>query len=381
MATVSVVIPNYNHGLYLRKRIDSVLGQTYQDFEVILLDDCSTDNSRDILKPYACDERVRIEFNDQNSGTPFKQWNKGVRMARGKYVWIAESDDYADVCFLERMVPLLAEKSDVTFAYCRSHRIGEDDQLQGYADWYLEPWDAEHWKTDFLVEGYQECRRFFAFLNPVPNASAVLFRKQIYEQVGGADERYKVSADYQVWAKMALRGKIAYVADPMNYFRSHSANVRSHAVENELGATEHFYAMRWIVERLSAPGTWVEKSASDRAPAELPLGERMRACIDSISYIADWNLRFNPQAPRKLLREHLKEWQFALYEREFAVSVPSRWRFFVFKWKFYGHYFPAMTWRLRLINLAKVLGSPLLGYRHRRLAAQLYARALGSMQR
>src|SRR5215469_12732659 len=103
MPTVSVIVPNYNHARYLRQRIESVLGQKYQDFEVILLDDCSTDNSREILESYRNDPKVRVVFNATNSGNVFKQWNKGVRMAGGRYVWIAESDDYADAGFLSRL--------------------------------------------------------------------------------------------------------------------------------------------------------------------------------------------------------------------------------------------------------------------------------------
>src|ERR1022692_1882228 len=107
MVKVSVVIPNYNHSRFLPRRIDSVLEQTFQDFELILLDDCSTDDSRSILSQYADESRVRIEFNEVNSGTPFRQWNKGVGLARGEYVWIAESDDYADKRLLERLVAVL----------------------------------------------------------------------------------------------------------------------------------------------------------------------------------------------------------------------------------------------------------------------------------
>src|SRR5580698_2020180 len=117
MPTVSVIIPNYNHARFLRRRIDSVLSQTFQDFEVILLDDCSTDESRSILALYSADPRVRIEFNETNSGSTFKQWNKGVRLARGKYVWIAESDDYADARLLERLVAVLDNQPEATFAY------------------------------------------------------------------------------------------------------------------------------------------------------------------------------------------------------------------------------------------------------------------------
>jgi len=120
MPKVSVIVPNYNHAKYLRRRVESILAQTYQDFELILLDDCSTDGSREILREYAGDPRVRLDFNEKNSGTPFKQWNKGVGMARGKYVWIAESDDYAEPAFLERMTAMLEEHEDVAFAFCRS---------------------------------------------------------------------------------------------------------------------------------------------------------------------------------------------------------------------------------------------------------------------
>src|ERR1700722_7019269 len=112
---VSVVIPNYNHARFLTRRIETVLQQTFQDFEVILLDDCSTDESRTILSSYAKNSKVRVEFNSLNSGSAFKQWNKGVGMARGEYVWIAESDDYADERLVERLIGRLLQDSKKVF--------------------------------------------------------------------------------------------------------------------------------------------------------------------------------------------------------------------------------------------------------------------------
>src|SRR6202007_216262 len=117
MPKVSIVVPNYNHAKYLRQRIESVLEQTYRDFEVILLDDCSTDESRSIISEYAADPRVRVEFNERNSGSTFKQWNKGVGLAKGKYVWIAESDDYADKMLLERLAAVLDSEARIAIAY------------------------------------------------------------------------------------------------------------------------------------------------------------------------------------------------------------------------------------------------------------------------
>src|SRR4029077_1491910 len=136
--SVSVIVPNYNHARFLRRRIESVLGQTYGDFELILMDDCSTDESQAILSEYARDARVRLEFNETNSGGTFRQWNKGVRLARGKYVWIAGADDYADERLLGSLVAMLDQDAAVTFAYCRSYCVTAEDQPDGLADSYLD---------------------------------------------------------------------------------------------------------------------------------------------------------------------------------------------------------------------------------------------------
>src|SRR4029077_10194198 len=165
-----------------------ILNQTFQDFELILLDDCSTDDSRAILSQYAGDPRVRLEFNPANSGSTFKQWNKGVRLARGKYVCIAESDDYADERLLERLVDALETNEKVTYVYCRSWRVMEDGRLDGFADLYLNYLDPQRWTADYLVDGVEECRNYFVHCNLVPNASAVGFRRSVYDLVGGADE-------------------------------------------------------------------------------------------------------------------------------------------------------------------------------------------------
>ena len=99
--TVSVIIPNYNHAPYLRQRIDSVLKQDYQDFEVILLDDCSKDDSRQVLDSYRNHPKVsHVVYNEQNTGNTFIQWERGVNLAQGRYIWIAESDDVAELSLI-----------------------------------------------------------------------------------------------------------------------------------------------------------------------------------------------------------------------------------------------------------------------------------------
>ena len=103
---VSVIIPNYNHDKYLDVRIQSILNQTYQDFEIIILDDCSTDNSKAVIERYRDNDHVsHIVYNEKNSGTTFKQWEKGIELAKGDLLWIAESDDSCDCNFLDSLIP------------------------------------------------------------------------------------------------------------------------------------------------------------------------------------------------------------------------------------------------------------------------------------
>src|SRR6187431_17527 len=94
---VSVIIPNYNHADFLMQRIVSILNQTYQDFELIILDDCSSDKSREIIEHYRTHPKVsHIVYNAENSGSTFKQWKLGLDYAKGDWIWIAESDDYCE---------------------------------------------------------------------------------------------------------------------------------------------------------------------------------------------------------------------------------------------------------------------------------------------
>ena len=94
---VSVIVPSYNHARFLRQRIESILGQSFRDFELILLDDCSTDDSVSILREYESHARLSaLVVNAQNSGSPMAQWKRGLDLAAGELIWIAESDDWAE---------------------------------------------------------------------------------------------------------------------------------------------------------------------------------------------------------------------------------------------------------------------------------------------
>ena len=276
--TVSVVVPNYNHARFLRRRVDTILAQTFKDFELILLDDCSTDDSRSILSSYAGDPRVRMEFNEQNSGSTFKQWNKGVRLARGKYVWIAESDDYADEHLLEKLVSRLDADPSIVLCYCRSWQVSEDGALSGFLDSYLADIDPHKWTADFRADGREECRKYLVQRNTILSASSVVFRKEVYEQAGGADESLVLCGDWKTWAAMALTGgMISYVGTPLNYCRFHDGSVTTKSRRAGIGAAEVLQVVSWILDGVDVDPAFRAKVCNDLSNVWIPavLGGRV----------------------------------------------------------------------------------------------------------
>jgi glycosyltransferase involved in cell wall biosynthesis len=234
MPAVSVIVPNYNHAQFLPRRLDSILGQTFGDFELIYLDDASTDNSDRVIASFLEDRRIRVIRNTINSGNAFKQWNRGVREALGDYIWIAEADDSAEPTLLSRLVPLLDQNPQVGIAYCQSMEVDGSDRILRSFDCWTADLDQERWRHDFIASGPEECAQYLVVKNTIPNASAVLFRRSVFEQTGGAVESMTLCGDWITWVRMLLVSDLAFVGEPLNYFRSHAGSVRAVEQSNVL---------------------------------------------------------------------------------------------------------------------------------------------------
>ncbi|MFD1256174.1 glycosyltransferase family 2 protein [Mucilaginibacter terrae] len=221
MPEVSVLIPNYNHAVYLRERIDSVLNQTYQDFEVIILDDCSPDNSRDVIEEYRNHPKVsKIVWNETNSGTTFKQWEKGISLAQGKYIWIAESDDWCEVTLLDTLVSALKANGDCVLAYAQSYIVYNDNEIN---------WIS---RTKFLseyVNGKVYIKKHLLKRNSVFNASMAIFRKDIYFRFSKEYTKFKFCGDWLFWIEAAKQGDVFVSGRVLNYFRKHGKDVSGKA--------------------------------------------------------------------------------------------------------------------------------------------------------
>jgi glycosyltransferase involved in cell wall biosynthesis len=256
----SVITPNYNHAKYLPKRIESILGQTFADFELIILDDASTDNSHEVIEAYAGDPRVTTIFNDRNSGSTFRQWRLGLSLARGDYIWFAESDDFADPRLLETLVDRLDRNPNVGLAVCQSWVVDQDDHIihnyeceqNIYNDVirHHENYDPGHWERDYTRNGREECLVYLYHLNTIPNASAVLFRRSALDRSGGAPRDMVISGDWYVYVRTLLVSDIAFVSTPLNYFRRHQGTVRSRTSRGTIAIREGRVIQRLLADRL-----------------------------------------------------------------------------------------------------------------------------------
>ncbi|WP_345955715.1 glycosyltransferase family A protein [Mucilaginibacter sp. PAMB04168] len=245
---VTVIIPNYNHHKFLRERIESVLNQSYTNFEVMIMDDCSTDASRQLIEEYRTHPKVtQIVYNQQNSGSTFKQWNKGVDMAHSELIWIAESDDVAHPDLLQTLVPPMLNNANLVLSYCQSLRINAESEV--FANWLFktDDLDKDLFRRDFIMSGQEYTDRFLIFRNTIPNASAVVFRKKAYQKVGGADAKIKYVADWLTWLKILNEGSLFYSAQMLNSFRY----VESGGVIHSSGAHRTFYYQYDLIMRFA----------------------------------------------------------------------------------------------------------------------------------
>ncbi|QQL50203.1 glycosyltransferase family 2 protein [Mucilaginibacter ginkgonis] len=258
---VSVIIPNYNHGRFLKQRIDSVLEQSYRDFEVIILDDSSTDESKEVIDRYLGNKKIaRIEYNKINSGNTFKQWQKGLQIAKGDYVWIAESDDFADKEFLKTLMEPFYNHRDLLLSYCQSVIVDDEGSLLRVMDW-ADAIDALRWKSDFINSSVHEVKNYLSLRNTIPNASAVVFKKPKDLSVLNESTQFRMSGDWLFWRKLLSKpGKIAFFHTPFNYFRMHQHTTRSTTSREKevLRIAEHnFFIDRKILSVFNNKYDWM----------------------------------------------------------------------------------------------------------------------------
>lgn len=297
MPLVSIILPNYNHAVFLEKRIQSILNQTFQDFELIVLDDCSADNSKEIIEQYRVHEKVsHIVYNKTNSGSTFRQWDNGISLAKGKFIWIAESDDYCEPNFLFELISPLQEDESLVIAFCQSLFVTPDEKI-------INKTEAQYLAKK--VTGTDFLQQQMLGINAIANVSMAVFRKDTALSVSPDYKGYKYCGDWLFYANMCLKGNVYISGKYLNYYMRHQNSVTSSQLKTGLDFLEGNNIFHFI--RHSVP---VNRKDVDRA-----LHKRMERYIQlkqeynrSVTKIVVKSLESLDPSVRRLLHKRLR-WQ------------------------------------------------------------------------
>lgn len=223
---VSFVVPCYKLGHLLPECIRSILAQSFEDFEILIMDDCSPDNTAEVAASF-CDVRVKHVRNEANLGH-LRNYNKGIGLSRGNYIWLISADDYLKCSYvLERYISLMERHPEVGYSFCPAIgvRNGSETGVLTY---------SEYGPEDRIVKGTKFLEALVA-LNVVV-APSVLARRRCYEEVSAfpldaawAGELVDMgwAGDWYLWCMFALHFDVAYFAEPMVCYREHDLGMTS----------------------------------------------------------------------------------------------------------------------------------------------------------
>lgn len=243
---VSIIIPNYNYARYLKERMDSILNQTFRDFEIILLDDASTDDSVEIINKYKSHPQVTaIVINKENTGSPFKQWWKGIQMARGKYIWIAETDDVADLSFLEQTVTLAEKYPDTSICHVGFKMMDSESNVITKD---FNKFGKRRIKKGYAYfKGTEYAKRNLYWGSYIRNASGVIFRREYTTRLASSSfVEMRYSGDWLFWFEMSMLGGVIEIYKELNFFRQHGKSVTDSGKINAKGVQEDIKIVKHI---------------------------------------------------------------------------------------------------------------------------------------
>jgi glycosyltransferase involved in cell wall biosynthesis len=258
MPTVSICIPTYNRKEFLKETLESVFAQTYEDYEVVIVDDGSTDGTDGMIKDAGYNLRYHWQ---QNQGEPAAR-NSLVELARGRYISFLDSDDLLFPDSIERLVTAAEAEPDDVVVYGPYIRIDENGNVCGRC-------------TRKLYSGYIT-RYLFSDIFVHPNGS--LFPKKVFEAVGDFDTSLKVG-DYDYELRASLKYRFIALHEPTFKRRRHSSNISRRSFESckmQLNMLENFYynlggkdviPQRWAMRRLSKEGYRTGRCAAEQGMA------------------------------------------------------------------------------------------------------------------
>ncbi len=236
---LSVCVPTYNGEAYVAEALHSILQQTYAAFEVIVVDDGSTDGTLEIVQAVAdTDARVRVYRNPHQRGIP-GNWNACVGFARGQYVCVFHQDDVMLPDNLARKMAVFETDPTLSLVHSLVEPLVEAGAPTGWGDW------MEKAEADFVADGLVYFRKLVLGGNCIC-APTVIVRREQLQAVGGFDESLGYACDYETWMKLCVEGRVGFVHQALVCYRWHADNA-SHQYQYQRGVEEYGVAMRAAV--------------------------------------------------------------------------------------------------------------------------------------
>ena len=257
---ISVIVPCYQHAEFLDRRMESIFRQSYDRIELILLDDGSTDGSRKILEKWARRfADVKLCFNEKNSGCAFSQWIKGISMAKGSLIWIAESDDFCGDDFLEMLVPFFAHES-VMLAYAGCDFV-RDESIVWTSEAYLSDIRELTFDRPFVVSAARFVRSGMGEKNLIPNVSSCLFRNTgpVRKELADRLCRMKLCGDWIFYLDIIRGGCVAYTNAVRCGYRVHPGGTSLQIQKSDRYYAEYAAAVRYAARYYRLPKGCTER--------------------------------------------------------------------------------------------------------------------------
>lgn len=281
--TVSVLVKAYNHAPYVRHTIESVLSQSFQDFEIVVADDGSNDGTLDILRSFT-DPRINLEAHPRNLGISGAM-NACIARARGRYLAILNTDDWALPDRLHRQVSFLDENPNISLVFGLPRPVGENDEpVAPYNDFHLPltfpDFSSRTWLRQFFFGGNCLC------------APTAMIRREAYAEVGPYDRRFTNLQDFDMWIRMLIAGhNIHLLPDELTAYRirAGNANMGAPRLDSMLRST---FEITKILKRFVGLdperfehifGEEARQSSTSDAPVALRVAELAR-CDPRIEY-------------------------------------------------------------------------------------------------
>ncbi len=216
MPTVSVIIPTYNYGKYIERAIDSVFAQTYQDYEIIVVDDGSTDNTREIIET-RYKKKVRY-FYQENKG-PGAARNLGLRHMRGDFIVFLDSDDYFLPKNIETKISIFNQHPEIDWLFSDIYFVDQNgDQLGIGSDYFKDIYNNEHFQLRNIFMLLLENGNFI-------HTSTIIIKKSCFEAIGFFDESQLMHQDYFQWLRLSYKyPNYYYIGIPLSAMRRHTTS-------------------------------------------------------------------------------------------------------------------------------------------------------------